>query len=68
MADISNRVDHGSEEEFHDSRCWDADKHQAVSEARVVYGGARGTQVTVLCIFCNLKLRTWKEWPDEFTF
>lgn len=55
-------------DEFFDERCWDKGQHQAVSVATVNYGKRRRTDVTVLCLFCNLKIATWKEYPHDFVF
>lgn len=55
-------------DDFRDPRCFDADEHVAISTATVNLGRGRWITFTELCIFCNVKIRTWREYDDAFTF
>lgn len=65
---VESVVDHDGEDDLESEACWDAGEHLAVSVAVLNMGSGRPNVVTVLCVTCNVKLLTWKEYGDDFTF
>lgn len=63
-----NYVHHDNDDNFFSDLCFEEGEHVGVSRGTCNFGSKRETQVTMLCIHCNLKLETWKEYPDDFTF
>lgn len=56
------------DEEYVAAQCWEEEEHQSLTTGTFNLGTRHETVFTELCIACNVRVKTWRAYPENYTF